>query len=232
MEMQDGQEVKKLLIIDDEQAIVQIVQTFFEDKDYIVLGAENAEKATKMLSDDIDIILLDIMMPGIDGISFCLQVRERVRCPIVFLSAKIEEASKIKSLSVGGDDYITKPFSIKELHARVEAHLRRESRPRNDFIRLQFGALWIDYGRKEIGLENNAISFTKKEYLIIEFLSSNAGQVFSQDRIYEKVWGYDADGDANASVMEYIKRIRKKLQAYSDNEFIETVWGIGYRWKK
>lgn len=224
--------MKKMLIIDDEQAIVQIIRTYFENEHFIVYGAENAEKAYKMLSNDPDIILLDIMMPDIDGISFCGQVREQVRCPIIFLSAKTEEASKIKGLSAGGDDYITKPFSIKELHARVEAHLRRESRPRNDSARLQFGALWIDYGRKEIGLDNNVIGFTKKEYMIIEFLSSNRGQTFSQDRIYEKVWGYEADGDANSAVMEHIKRIRKKLQAYSNNEFIETVWGIGYRWKK
>jgi len=223
--------MKKLLVIDDETAIIQTIQTYFSDKGYTVLGAENVKRAYELLPEGPDIILLDIMMPGVDGISFCQQVRDTVLCPIIFLSAKTEESSKIMSLSIGGDDYITKPFSIKELHARVEAHLRRESRPRNQSTRIQFGAFWIDYGRKEAGFEDQLIGFTKKEYMIVELLSGNAGQVFSQDRIYEKIWGYDADGDANTSVMEHIKRIRKKLQEYGCDPLIETVWGIGYRWK-
>jgi len=223
--------MKKLLVIDDETAIIQTIQTYFSDKGYTVLGAENVKRAYELLPEDPDIILLDIMMPGVDGISFCQQVRDTVLCPIIFLSAKTEESSKIKSLSIGGDDYITKPFSIRELHARVEAHLRRESRPRNQSTRIQFGAFWIDYGRKEAGFEDQLIGFTKKEYMIVELLSGNAGQVFSQDRIYEIIWGYDADGDANTSVMEHVKRIRKKLQEYGCDPLIETVWGIGYRWK-
>jgi len=223
--------MKKLLVIDDETAIIQTIQTYFSDKGYTVLGAENVKRAYELLPESPDIILLDIMMPGVDGISFCRQVRDTVLCPIIFLSAKTEESSKIMSLSIGGDDYITKPFSIKELHARVEAHLRRESRPRNQSTRIQFGAFWIDYGRKEAGFEDQLIGFTKKEYMIVELLSGNAGQVFSQDRIYEKIWGYDADGDANTSVMEHVKRIRKKLQEYGCDPLIETVWGIGYRWK-
>ena len=223
--------MKKLLVIDDETAIIQTIQTYFSDKGYTVLGAENVKRAYELLPEGPDIILLDIMMPGVDGISFCQQVRETVLCPIIFLSAKTEESSKIKSLSIGGDDYITKPFSFKELHARVEAHLRRESRPRNQSTRIQFGAFWIDYSRKEAGFEDQLIGFTKKEYMIVELLSGNAGQVFSQDRIYEKIWGYDADGDANTSVMEHVKRIRKKLQEYGCDTLIETVWGIGYRWK-
>jgi len=223
--------MKKLLVIDDETAIIQTIQTYFSDKGYTVLGAENVNRAYELLPEGPDIILLDIMMPGVDGISFCQQVRDTVLCPIIFLSAKTEESSKIMSLSIGGDDYITKPFSIRELHARVEAHLRRESRPRNQSTRIQFGAFWIDYGRKEAGFEDQLIGFTKKEYMIVELLSGNAGQVFSQDRIYEKIWGYDADGDANTSVMEHVKRIRKKLQEYGCDPLIETVWGIGYRWK-
>jgi len=223
--------MEKLLVIDDETAIIQTIHTYFSDKGYTVLGAESVKRAYELLPEGPDIILLDIMMPGVDGISFCQQVRDAVLCPIIFLSAKTEESSKIMSLSIGGDDYITKPFSIRELHARVEAHLRRESRPRNQSTRIQFGAFWIDYDRKEAGFEDQLIGFTKKEYMIVELLSGNAGQVFSQDRIYEKIWGYDADGDANTSVMEHVKRIRKKLQEYGCDTLIETVWGIGYRWK-
>lgn len=221
-----------MLVIDDETPVIQTIRTYFTDKGFAVLGAENATRAAELLVEKPDIILLDIMMPEIDGIRFCCQVREQILCPIIFLSAVTDENSKIKSLSSGGDDYITKPFSLNELHARVEAHLRRESRPRNWSARIQYGSFWIDYGRNEAGFEDQLFTFTKKEYGIIDLLSSNVGQVFSHARIYEKIWGYDAEGDPNTSVMEHIKRIRKKFQDFGCDSFIETVWGIGYRWKK
>lgn len=226
------EQMKKILVIDDEASVIQTIRTYFITKGFTVLGAENATIATELLIENPAIVLLDIMMPGIDGISFCQQIRQQILCPIIFLSALTEENSKIKSLSSGGDDYITKPFSIKELHARIEAHLRRESRPRNQSTRIQYGSFWIDYGRNEAGVEDQLFNFTKKEYGIIDLLSSNTGQVFSQNRIYETVWGYDADGDANTSVMEHVKRIRKKLEVSDCESLIETVWGIGYRWRK
>lgn len=224
--------MKKLLVIDDEESIVRIIQTYFEDNGYRVLSAGNAADGELLLLQQPDIILLDIMMPGMNGIDFCRTVRDRLLCPIVFLSAKTEESSKLLGLTSGGDDYITKPFSIRELYARVEAHLRRDARPRDRSKRITFGPLWIDCTARECGSEKGRIDFTKKEFEILEFLALNPGQVFSQDRIYEKIWGYDAEGDANSAVTEHVKRIRRKLAAHDLCECIETVWGIGYKWKK
>jgi DNA-binding response OmpR family regulator len=223
--------MKRILVVDDEQQIIDIIKSYFSDNGYHVLEANNSETAMLQLSERPDIILLDIMMPGLDGIGFCSQVRGKVMCPIIFLSAKTEETSKLLGLSAGGDDYITKPFSIKELYARVEAHLRRENRPRSSTSKVWFGPLWIDYNGKQCGIDDAMFDLAKKEFGIIEILSLNAGQVFSQDRIYERIWGYDAEGDAQTAVTEHIKRIRKKLSVFGAAEYIETVWGIGYRWK-
>lgn len=224
--------MKKILIIDDEIGILHVIEAFFTDKDYTVLKAQDAEGALKKLSENPDIILLDITMPHIDGITFCSQIREKTLCPIVFLTAKTDEISKLRGLSAGGDDYIAKPFSVKELYARVEAHLRREQRPRETSKSIQFNGIWINYSKKEIGIDNEIIDFVKKEYLIIEFLTLHAGQVFSHERIYENVWGYDAEGNAHSAVTEHIKRIRRKFEKYNIRDVIETVWGIGYKWKK
>lgn len=223
--------MKKILVVDDEQPIIDVIKSYFSDNGYFVIEANNAETAMLRLLEQPDIILLDIMMPGLDGIGFCSQVRDKVMCPIIFLSAKTEETSKLLGLAAGGDDYITKPFSIRELYARVEAHLRRENRPCNTTAKVWFGRLWIDYHAKKCGVDDITLDFPKKEFGIIELLSLNAGQVFSQERIYEKIWGYDAEGDAQTSVTEHIKRIRKKISACGAGEYIETVWGIGYRWK-
>lgn len=225
-------QLKKLLIIDDEEHIVNVIQTYFEDNGYEVITSYNAIDGEKKLVEKPDIILLDIMMPGMNGIEFCQKVRTQLLCPIVFLSAKTEESSKLLGLASGGDDYVTKPFSIKELYARIEAHLRRENRPRELTSRIFFESLWIDYAAKECGIDDNLFDFTKKEYGIIELLSLNSGQVFSKERLYEKIWGYDAEGDAASAVTEHIKRIRKKFTEYDINNRIETVWGIGYKWKK
>lgn len=224
--------MKKLLVLDDEPEITGMIRTYFCDNGYTVLEAHSAAAAEELLAEQPDMILLDIMMPGLDGISLCGNIRERVGCPIVFLSAKTEESSKLLGLAAGADDYITKPFSIRELYARVEAHLRREKRPRGTSTHIRYGALWIDYNRRQCGGPGGSIDFAKKEYGIVELLSLHTGQVFSKERIYEKIWGYDAQGDAQTAVTEHIKRIRKKLQAVSATSYIETVWGIGYRWSK
>lgn len=224
--------MKKLLIIDDEEGIIHIIKTYFERNGYRVSSAVDAASGEQKLSEKPDLILLDIMMPGMDGISFCQHIRDHLSCPIVFLSAMTEEKSKLLGLASGGDDYITKPFSVRELYARVEAHLRRESRPRVQTARVWFGLLWIDYAARESGIDHQLLDFTKKEFDIVKLLSLNPGQVFSQDRIYEHVWGYDARGHAGPAVTEHIKRIRRKLSNCGENSRIETVWGIGYKWKR
>ena len=150
---------------------------------------------------------------------------------LFFLTARVEDCDKIKGFAIGADDYVVKPFSIDELEARVAAHLRREKRHSSSAI-VQFDkSIVIDYSSRTVFYKNAEINFTKKEFDIIEFLSQNKGIVFDRETIYEKVWGLDGCGD-NSVVTEHIRRIRTKFFSMSDNPYIETVWGCGYKWKK
>ena len=147
------------------------------------------------------------------------------------MTARIEDRDKVKGFSVGGDDYVVKPFSLVELEARVQAHLRREGRRQNQ-ARVKFsGELLIDYSERAVYLKGQNVGLAKKEFDIVELLSQNGGQVFDKERIYERVWGYDSEGDSSV-VAEHIRRLRAKLAALTDKTYIETVWGCGYKWKK
>ena len=178
-----------------------------------------------------DIILLDVNMPGMDGIEVCRRIRDRVSCPIIFLTAKVEEQDRVMGLLSGGDDYVLKPFSLKELDARIIAHLKREERLHRKTEQRFYGDLVIDYAGKCVHMKEKTLDLTKLEYDIIEFLSMNPEIVFDKERIYEKIGGYDAEGDSRV-VTELIRRIRKKMKMYSEHEYIETVWGMGYKWAK
>ncbi|MBA4550097.1 response regulator transcription factor [Thermoactinomyces intermedius] len=222
----------KILIIDDEREIVSFMRDALLDEGYDVLTAYNAEQALKQINVAPDLIILDVMMPEVDGFELCPKLRERINCPIIFLSARQSETDRIKGLAVGGDDYLIKPFSIRELKARVHAHLRREKRQshKQETI-LRFGKLEIDLSGHQVNVEDKEISLTRREFEILEFLALHPGQVFSREQIYEKVWGYDATGD-DTTITEHIKKIRSKIYAADpDTEYISTVWGIGYKWK-
>lgn len=220
-----------ILIADDELDIVKMLAGFFSGKGYNVLTAANGIDTIKQAERKPDIILLDINMPGLDGLSVCERIRDYVSCPILFLTARIEDADKVKGFSVGGDDYIVKPFSLVELDARVKAHLRRETRHSFN-AQIKFAdELTIDYAERCIFFMDNRIALAKKEFDIVELLSSNPGQVFDKERIYEKIWGYDSEGDSSV-VAEHIRRIRTKIATYTEKSYIETVWGCGYKWKK
>lgn len=222
---------KKLLIADDEPDIVEMLSRFFEARGYEILRAQNGVQALRQAEHRPDLILLDIHMPELDGLSVCRQIRTHVSCPILFLTARIEDSDKIKGFAAGGDDYIVKPFSLLELEARVAAHLRREDR-RGSFRQLRFlGDLVIDYSERALYIEETRIPLAKKEFDIVELLSQNPGQTFDKERIYERIWGFDSEGDSSV-VAEHIRRIRSKLAAYTDVPWIETVWGCGYKWKK
>lgn len=221
----------KILMVDDDAELLKMLQSYFEHKGYFIIKAGNGQEAMEKLSMGPDIILLDVNMPKLDGIQVCRKIREKVSCPILFLTAKAEEQDRINGLLSGGDDYILKPFSLKELNARITAHLKREER-RWKKTKYRFAnGLMIDYTAKTINVEGNNIELTKTEYDIVEFLSMNPGQVFDKERIYEKIWGYDGQGGSRG-ITELIRRIRKKMSDYTETEFIETVWGMGYRWKK
>ncbi|MCB6371337.1 response regulator transcription factor [Blautia glucerasea] len=196
-----------------------------------MLTATNGVETLKQVENNPDIILLDINMPGMDGLEVCQRIRDYVSCPILFLTARIEDADKVKGFSVGGDDYIVKPFSLVELEARVKAHLRRETRHSFNTQIKFIDDLTIDYAERCIFYKGNKISLAKKEFDIVELLSVNSGQVFDRERIYEKIWGYDSEGDSSV-VAEHIRRIRTKIAAFTEKEYIETVWGCGYKWIK
>lgn len=221
----------KVLIIDDEEMILTMLKKNLEMADYQVFTASSAKEALNMLTVEPDIVLLDINMPEMDGLELCQLIREHISCPILFLTARVTEKDVIKGLEVGGDDYITKPFSIDELLARISAHLRRENR-RNTGEKLRFDdELIIDYNSRTVFYGKEKIDFSNKEFEIIRFLSVNAGMVFDRETIYEKLWGYESEGDSIV-VKEHIRRIRNKLLKYTDKNYIETVWGVGYKWIK
>lgn len=221
----------RLLIIDDDKDLLKMLQSYFEIRHYEILTAENGAEALEKMNLRPDIILLDINMPQMDGLELCRLVRDKVTCPILFLTAKTEEDDRVNGLLSGGDDYITKPFSLKELEARLTAHLKREKRSKAEADYRFQGGLFIDYTAKTVQIGDRSLELTKAEYRIIEILSMNPGIVFDKERIYEKVCGYDGEGDSRV-VTELVRRIRKKFQQFTDTEYIETVWGMGYRWIK
>ena len=166
-------------------------------------------------------------MPGIDGFDLCRKIRDKVDCPILFVTAKTEENALMEGLGVGGDDYIRKPFGIGELRARVKAHLRREQREKRH--RITLGEAEFSLQEKRMYVRGQEAMLTKSEYAICEYLALNRGQVFSKERILEHVFGFDGESNESA-ITEHVKNIRAKLQKYEINP-VETVWGIGYRWK-
>lgn len=220
---------EKILVVDDEKDIRKLLTDFFQLQGYQVYTARNGQEALDKISVNPDIILLDINMPQMDGMEVCKKIRNYVTCPILFLTARIQEQDQINGLMIGGDDYIMKPFAVRELGARVAAHLRREQRTaaRGD-VRFQQD-LVINYSSRQVLFQGKPINFTRTEFDLVEFLSLHKGQVFSRERIYELVWGYDSQGDSDI-IMEHIRRIRMKLRKYTETSYIETVWGVGYKW--
>jgi len=222
-------EPARILIADDEPDIVEMLRDYFQLSGYLVLTARNGREVLEKAGKSPDIILLDVGMPELDGIEVCGKIRDFVACPILFLTARSEDADKLRGFAAGGDDYIVKPFSLPELGARVNAHLRREKRARHKSEARFWGDLTVDYGGRALYWQGRDLGLAKKEFEIVELLSLNPGQVFDKERIYEKIWGFDSEGDA-AVVAEHIRRIRVKLGDTAARECIETVWGVGYRW--
>ena len=222
---------ERILIVDDEIDIVNMIKEYFHLRGYHTMTAVSGKEALKKAEAQPDIILLDINMPDIDGITVMKMIREHISCPILFLTASIEDADKIRGFAAGADDYIVKPFSLEELGARVSAHLRRELRRRSS-AKLNFdGDFVIDYSERTVFFKNKQIALAKKEFDIVELLSQNTGQVFDKERIYERIWGYDSDGESSV-VAEHIRRIRAKFAVNGIKPYVETIWGVGYKWAR
>lgn len=217
-----------ILAIDDEEGILRIIKNALEKEGHIVTTTSNPANFPKDQYIKYDLILLDVMMPEIDGFSLCKEIRNLVDCPIIFLTAKTMEQDIVMGLSLGGDDYISKPFGIGELRARVAAHLRREHREKQNAFSIS--DVKFNITGKEAYHNDELIPFTKSEYSICEYLAMNHGQVFSKERIYENIFGFDGNSDTSA-IVEHIKNIRSKLKKIGLTP-IETVLGIGYKWKE
>ena len=217
----------RILAIDDETDMLFLIKNILKKKDYIVDVYQNSSEIVEEKLISYDLILLDVMMPGIDGITFCKQIREKVDCPILFLTAKAMESDIVEGLISGADDYITKPFGVQELLARVEAHLRREQREKH--FTLNLGNIRFDLSANEVFVNEEKLGLTKSEYQICELLARRRGQVFSREQIYEMIFGYDGVGYSSA-ISEHVKNIRAKFQKHKETP-IATVWGIGYKWE-
>jgi DNA-binding response OmpR family regulator len=219
----------KILIVDDEADLRKLLTDYFEINGYSVMTAKDSREALRKVEQQPDLVLLDINMPEQNGLQLCEKIRDFVSCPILFLTARIEDADKIAGFRAGGDDYILKPFSIRELGARVEAHLRREQRIQTKSSVRFNDDLVIDYTARELHYRDKRIPLAKKEFDIIELLSTHPGMVFEKERMYENIWGLDDQGDSSV-IAEHIRRIRSKLKEYDCANRIETVWGVGYKW--
>lgn len=221
----------KILIVDDEKMMTDLLSNHLRDCGYDTFVANNSSEAAALLQKLPDLIILDINMPDTNGLELCKNIRNHTTCPILFVTARITEQDKINGFQYGGDDYITKPFSLNELTARVAAHLRRDERGKNKPNILTSNELLVNLSERTVFYNGTEIPFSKREFELIEFLITNANQVFDRERIYERVWGYEAEGDSGV-VKEHIRKIRSKLHTITGNDYIETVWGVGYKWNR
>ena len=217
----------KILAVDDEPGILRVIRKALEKEYEVVTVCRPSEPLPATLT-NIDLIILDVMMPGEDGYEILTKIRDDVTCPIIFLTAKALEEDVVYGLALGADDYLRKPFSVGELRARVAAHIRRDKRENTSCIRS--GSIALYPANRRVTVSDKDISLTKSEFDIMLLLIRNKGQTFSKEQIYEKLYGYEKDGDESA-ITEHVKNLRKKLSA-GGAEPVETVWGIGYRWKK
>ncbi|MDF2924986.1 MAG: DNA-binding response regulator [Paenibacillaceae bacterium] len=223
-----------ILLVDDEKEIIDLLEIYLANDGYSILKAADGLEALDILNrQEVDLIILDIMMPRMDGIQACLKIREQKNMPIIMLSAKSQDMDKIMGLSTGADDYVTKPFNPLELMARVKSQLRRYTRLNVPAVRrdneIEIDELIINTATHEVKVDGRDVKLTPREFAILELLGRNRGMVFSIERIYESVWG-EAFFESDNTVMVHIRKIREKTE---DNprqpKYIKTVWGVGYK---
>ncbi len=216
-----------ILVVDDDGDLCALLKTALERDGHQVSACRDGRRVDEAACRWADCILLDVMMPGEDGFALCRRIRDLADCPILFLTARTGETDVLTGLGVGGDDYLTKPFRIAELRARVAAHLRRQQRAPRRLLRR--GGLDFDLRQQAVLWQSQPLRLTKSEYAICEHLAMHPSQTFSKEQLYEAAFGFDGTADASA-VTEHIKNIRAKLRAAGEDP-IKTVWGVGYKWK-
>ena len=228
--------MSKILIIEDEEAIADLEKDYLELSGFEVEIQNNGDVGLQeALSKDFDLIILDLMLPGMDGFEVCKRIRDEKNVPILMVSAKKDDIDKIRGLGMGADDYMTKPFSPSELVARVKAHMARYDRlvgssPKNSDI-VEIRGLRIDKTARRVYVDGEEKNFTNKEFDLLTFLAENPNHVFTKEELFRKIWGMESIGDI-ATVTVHIKKIREKIEYDSAKpQYIETLWGVGYRFK-
>ncbi|MGN0374121.1 MAG: response regulator transcription factor [Butyrivibrio sp.] len=228
--------MSRILVVEDEQTIAELEKDYLELSGFEVIiandGITGYEKASE---EEFDLIILDLMLPGMDGFDICKHIREHKNTPIIMVSAKKDDIDKIRGLGLGADDYMTKPFSPSELVARVKAHLSRyerligSSKPVNDVVEIR--GLKIDKTARRVFVDGEEKSFTTKEFDLLLFLAENPNRVFTKEELFNRIWDMESIGDI-ATVTVHIKKIREKVEYdTSKPQYIETIWGVGYRFK-
>lgn len=232
-------EQETILVVDDNKEIVYSISELLKYEGYQVMGAYDGMQALDMLEQNkIDLILLDVMMPRLNGLSTLMKLREKHKIPVIILSAKTEESDKVSGLIMGADDYVEKPYNPAELMARVKAHLRRYRAwggelPKEDADRIVNGGLILDKKQRLIEVEGEKVRLTATEYKILELLMEHPGQVFSAEQIYENVWQESATYAVENTVMVHIRHIREKIEIDTKKpRYVKVVWGIGYKMEK
>jgi DNA-binding response OmpR family regulator len=224
------QGVTKILVVDDEPTIREIVVGYLERDGFKTLEAADGNRARELLeSDPPDLVVLDLMLPGTDGLELCRWIRSRSRLPVIMLTARGEESDRIVGLELGADDYVTKPFSPRELAARVRTVLRRAEPEIVPEEQLSFDGLAIDSSTREVTRDGEHLRLTAREFDLLWFLASHPRRVFSREQLMRRVWGYSAALDTG-TVTVHMRRLREKIEADpSHPRHLETVWGVGYR---
>lgn len=228
--------MSRILIVEDEEAIAELERDYLEISGFEVeIENDGAKGLEKILNEEFDLMILDLMLPGLDGFEICRKVREVKNVPIIMVSAKKDDIDKIRGLGLGADDYMTKPFSPSELVARVKAHMARYERlvgsniPANEIIEIR--GLKIDKTARRVWINGEEKNFTTKEFDLLTFLAQNPNHVFTKEELFKKIWDMDSIGDI-ATVTVHIKKIREKIEMNTAKpQYIETIWGVGYRFK-
>lgn len=224
----------KVLVVDDEKLIVKGIKFSLEQENLIVDAAYDGEEALEMArKDNYDLIILDVMLPKIDGLNVCQQIREFSDVPIIMLTAKGEDMDKIMGLEYGADDYLTKPFNILELKARIKAILRRVTHTESvsDKKKIKTNGLEMEINSRRVFIDGNEVNLTAKEFDMLELFASNPGKVYSRESLLDTIWGYDYPGDVR-TVDVHVRRLREKIEKNpSQPDFIHTKWGVGYYFK-
>jgi DNA-binding response OmpR family regulator len=222
--------VKTVLVVDDEPIVREVVVRYLEREGYRTLEAGDGDAARAALAQaSPDLVVLDVMLPGADGLELCRWIRSTSQLPVIMLTARGEEADRIVGLELGADDYVTKPFSPRELAARVKSVLRRTDRASESPERLEFGDVVLDRATREVHKAGVQLHLTAKEFDLLWFLASHPRRVFSRDQLMASVWGYTTALDTG-TVTVHVRRLREKVEDDpSEPSYLETVWGIGYR---